>query len=257
MPELSVIETIDPMVSIIVVANGRHEDLARTLRSVAGQTFQSTETMVRCAFEDIGRSREAATAAFGGMPGSVFLSISHAGSKGWQVISDAMDGTSAPLLAVLLAGDVWHEEFLAQAVQQFRTIGRHGLSVVVGCESRDCGLLDMGVGLLPTGELPTPAMVRAGNFPLRSAVYRREAIERVGSCDPGLCLDNLRELNLRLLAEWDVAMVSQDANLIRGESHQEIALPQSRPRLAEGYSPGPYLFTRYSSDLRREPGSGL
>lgn len=257
MSELSVIETMDPMVSIIVIANGKRADLERTLRSVAGQTFLATETMVRCSFEDINQSGEAATAAFGETRGSVFLSISDAGSKGWQVVSDSLDGTSAPLLAILLAGDVWHEDFLSQAVRQFRTSGTHQLAVAVGCACVNRGFIDTVAGDAASDKLPTPAMVRSGNFPLRSAVYRREAIERIGSCDLNLRLDDLRELNLRLLAQWEIAMFPQAPNLNGGGARQGLAAPQPLPQDPDVYFPNPNLFIRYSSDSRRAPGRGL
>ncbi len=199
-----------PTFDVIIPAYNAAKFLPSALESVIAQTFDdwrivlvddgstdNTAEVVAPYAERLGPKLRYIRKANGGLPAAR---------------NTAIRSSSAELLALLDADDVWMPSRLEESLKVFR--GRPHVGLSYGFISRidaEGAIVDTftNVSKRPEGRIAKYIYMRTMNLPCPTVTFRRSAVEEVGYFDETMRATEDRDLWVRIAQKFDVALVPQ------------------------------------------------
>jgi glycosyltransferase involved in cell wall biosynthesis len=199
-----------PGVDVIIPAYNAARFLPSAIESVVAQTYRDW----RIVLVDDGSTddTEAVIAPYASRLGARLKYIRKANGGLPAARNTAVRNSSAELLALLDADDVWLPGRLARSVEAFR--GAPGVGLVYGFISR----IDMDGRVMDTfagrqkgeqGWIASGIYKRTVDLPCPTVTFRRECVEAVGLFDESLRATEDRDLWLRIAQRYEVRLVPE------------------------------------------------
>jgi glycosyltransferase involved in cell wall biosynthesis len=197
-----------PQVNVIIPAHNAARYLAEAIESVIAQTFTSWRiVLVNDGSTD---ATDAVLAPYIASLGDKLTYIRQPKSGVSAARNAAMRNSSAPLLALLDADDVWLPIRLAESVACLQARPEVGLCYGFNTRINPEGvLLDTFDRRQPHGEgwVAPYLYMRTIDLPSPTITFRRECIDKVGGFDETLTATEDRDLWLRIALHYQVAVI--------------------------------------------------
>jgi glycosyltransferase involved in cell wall biosynthesis len=240
-------------VSVIVAAYQAADTVARTLRSVAGQTLKPREVVVvdDGSTDGTAKAAEAEASGMNGIRLRVFRTDDNQGAGAAR--NRAVSESTEPWLAFLDADDEWLAEKLERTMSRLEgtdhVLAAHDYLTGEGetarhheCERRFLEAPDPFVGLY-----------RKGYIPSCSVVARRDAVVAAGGFDPELRNAQDFDLWLAMLKQPGTPFLVFGEPLLRYHLTPGGIMSHTKRRLRCGLA----IAVRFYPDLKARPGSAL
>jgi glycosyltransferase involved in cell wall biosynthesis len=205
-----------PRVDVIIPAYNAAKFLPQAIDSVAAQTFEDW----RIVLVDDGSTDNTAeiVAPYAERLGPKLKYIQQANAGLPAARNTAIRNSSAELLALLDADDIWLPERLAESVKVFENRPQVGLAY--GFNSR----IDADGAVIDTftrrskhaeGKIARYIYMRLVQLPCPTITFRRAAVDEVGMFDETLRATEDRDLWVRIAMKYEVALVPKVIALYR------------------------------------------